>query len=158
MPCGENLARCLECGKSWIVGDCIPSTCPQCLCKKEGHQQIGGLPVCVRCGERLPWEKPTTTAEILALPMEPNDAGALTVREYLKALVAAVWRKGEGFSGKRPFGNSGWECDLLRALARGGAIRATFRKEDGYDWEECDIPAAQERRGRGLIAEAIAAL
>lgn len=99
-----------------------------------------------------------TAVEILALPMEPNDAGALTVREYLKALVAAVWRKGEGFSGKRPFGNSGWECDLLRALARGGAIKARFVKVDGYDWEECDITDAQERRGRGLIAEAIAAL
>lgn len=27
MPTGEHLARCLNCGKTWIVGDCIPAFC-----------------------------------------------------------------------------------------------------------------------------------
>ena len=52
--------------------------------------------------------------------MESNDAEAETVRAYLKALLYAVWSKGEGFSGKRPFGNSGWEYDLYAALEPAG--------------------------------------
>jgi hypothetical protein len=55
-------------------------------------------------------------AEILALPMGPNDADAENVREYLKALLTELWREGESFSGKRPFGNSGWERELLENI------------------------------------------
>lgn len=29
MPIGQHLARCLNCGKTWIVGDCIPSFCSE---------------------------------------------------------------------------------------------------------------------------------
>ena len=39
---------------------------------------------------------------ILMLTMQPNDANAATVREYLLALLKEVWREGEGFNGKRP--------------------------------------------------------
>lgn len=46
---------------------------------------------------------------ILDILMGENDAGALTVRDYLKALLRRLWLEQEGFSGKRPFGNSGWE-------------------------------------------------
>ncbi len=60
-------------------------------------------------------------AEILALPMGPNDAGVDTVRDYLKALLLRVWTEEEGFSGKRPFGNSGWKNEVYDALIRGGA-------------------------------------
>lgn len=52
--------------------------------------------------------------------MAPNDAYAATVREYLVALLAAVWDEGEGFDGKRPFGNSGWEGEVLEALDAAG--------------------------------------
>ena len=68
--------------------------------------------------------------KILDLEMEPNDAEATTIREYLKALLEAVWSEGEGFSGKRPFGNSSWEYDLYRALVKGGSINGKFAKPD----------------------------
>jgi hypothetical protein len=62
-----------------------------------------------------------TGEEILNLPMGENDAGAETIRDYLKRLIVEVWEHNEGFSGKRPFGNSGWEYELYRALIEGGA-------------------------------------
>lgn len=76
-------------------------------------------------------DKTPTALEILDTPMEPNDSGATTVRGYLIALLAAVWEHGEDFSGKRPFGNSGWTWDLYGALVKAGHIDGTF-DEDGY--------------------------
>lgn len=52
MPGGENLAHCFECGKSWIVGDCIPTICPECECKQRGHLPIRGAGICGRCAAR----------------------------------------------------------------------------------------------------------
>lgn len=72
-----------------------------------------------------------TGAEILALEMGDNDAGAKTVRGYLKELLTRLWEQGEGFSGKRPFGNSGWEHNLEVALVKGGAVQGAL-DEDGY--------------------------
>lgn len=93
-----------------------------------------------------------TPEQILALPLDPsNDAGAATVRDYLIQLLAEVWRHGEGFSGKRPFGNSGWEYDLYKPLATAGYIEATY-DEDGW-LELCD-----DKAGDALIATAITAL
>ena len=92
-----------------------------------------------------------TGAEILALPMEHNDAGATTMRAYLQALLSRLWEEGEGFGGKRPFGNSAWEYELYLALARAGAIPAEFH-EDG-DMLKFDEPLARE-----LIFRAIEAL
>lgn len=45
-----------------------------------------------------------------------NDAGAKTPREYFRKLLKALWEEGDSFSGKRPFGNSGWDSDLFDAL------------------------------------------
>jgi hypothetical protein len=73
--------------------------------------------------------KTVSPQEILALPMETNDAKAKTVRDYIVSLAAEVWREGEGFSGKRPFGNSDWEFDLYRSLIAAGLIDADA---DGY--------------------------
>lgn len=61
-----------------------------------------------------------TGEEILALPMGENDADAKTVKEYLKKLLETLWEEGEGFSGKRPFGNSGWEVELEHAVEAEG--------------------------------------
>lgn len=52
--------------------------------------------------------------DVLSFPMEDNDADAGTVGHYLYSLLWMVWQHGEGFSGKRPFGNSVWECDLYK--------------------------------------------
>ncbi len=70
-------------------------------------------------------------ATILALPMEENDSGATTVRGYLVALVRKVWEEDEGFSGKRPFGNSGWSSDLEKPLIVGGVVDGNL-DGDGY--------------------------
>lgn len=89
--------------------------------------------------------------EILALPMEPNDSGADTIAGYLRELLHQLFREGEGFSGKRPFGNSGWEHDLQCALVKGGAVEGTLDPEgfidtiDDFAFDDC-------------IAEAIDAL
>lgn len=60
---------------------------------------------------------------VLNCRMQPNDADAPTVGVYLMRLAQEVWREGEGFSGKRPFGNSGWEYEVELALATAGLIR-----------------------------------
>jgi hypothetical protein len=91
--------------------------------------------------------KPTPEA-VLALPMERNDAGAATVREYLVALAAGVWTVGEGFSGKRPFGNSGWHTEIHQALGAKGWIRCEL-DGDGY------VEDIDEAAGNELIAAAL---
>lgn len=94
-----------------------------------------------------------TPAEVLALPMDPNqnDAAASNIQEYLVALLKALWEEEEGFSGKRPLGNSGWQWDVYAALVKGGGIQGTFDSDgylDDFDGEE----AAR------VIAEAIGTL
>lgn len=92
-----------------------------------------------------------TPQQILDLPMENNDSGADTVRGYLVALLAEVWEHAESFSGKRPFGNSGWDWDLMLPLVKAGYITGKV-DEDGY-LDDCD-----DRAGQKLIAAAILAL
>lgn len=67
-----------------------------------------------------------------------SDAGDnLSVRDYLYELLKTLWYQGEGFSGKRPFGNSGWEYDLYAPLIKAGFIKGEL-DEDGYvmDFDE----------------------
>lgn len=92
-----------------------------------------------------------TPAEILDLPMESNDANAGTVREYLRALLLAAWEEGEGFSGKRPFGNSGWERELYLPLVKAGAVVGKL-DGDGY------IDEVDKKHAHALIVEAIKSL
>lgn len=91
--------------------------------------------------------KPTPAA-VLALPMERNDAGAATIREYLVALAKGVWVKGEDFSANRPFGNSGWHVEVHQALGAKGWIRYET-DGDGY------IEDVDEAAGNELIAAAL---
>jgi hypothetical protein len=100
--------------------------------------------------EVLPTTGDPSPADVLACPMDDNDAGADTIRAYLVALLAELWKQGEGFGGKRPFGNSGWEYELYGALAKAGYVKATF--DDGY-LDDVDIKA-----GDRLIAAAIESL
>ena len=46
--------------------------------------------------------------------------------------MTTLWEKGEGFSGKRPFGNSGWEYDIYRPLISGGFIPGKLDGEGYY--------------------------
>jgi hypothetical protein len=70
------------------------------------------------------------TSEILNLPMGENDSGAETIKGYLKELLSVLWNEGESFSGKRPFGNSGWEDDLYKPLIVAGVVDG-YLDEDG---------------------------
>jgi hypothetical protein len=61
-----------------------------------------------------------------------SDAGdGLTIRDYLHKLLLTLWEEGEGFSGKRPFGNSGWDFDLYIPLIKNGFIAGRLAA-DGY--------------------------
>lgn len=79
---------------------------------------------------------------VLDLPMQANDADAATVRDYMKALLLTLLAEGEGFSGKRPFGNSGWDWDMHIPLVKAGLVRGTI-DDDGYI-EEHDSEKADE--------------
>jgi hypothetical protein len=85
----------------------------------------------------------TTPQQILDLPMNPasNDAGASTVREYLARLVECVLFEGEGFSGKRPFGNSGWMYDFYQPLVVAGLVDGEI---DEYGYIKVDRRQADE--------------
>jgi hypothetical protein len=91
---------------------------------------------------------------ILDLAMEENDADATTIRDYLKELLVMVWEKDESFSGKRPFGNSGWKYDIYRTLATHKLIEAEI-DEDG---DVIDIQRSEYTKADQLILEAIASL
>ena len=72
-----------------------------------------------------------------------SDAGdGRTVRGYLHALLATLWAEQEGFSGKRPFGNSGWHLELYKPLMAAGFIAGTV-DHDGNP-EEFDRKAAHQ--------------
>lgn len=70
--------------------------------------------------------------DALFLPMHSNDAGAKTVADYLKKLLRALVIEQEGFSGKRPFGNSGWISDLAYPLVKAKYIKGKIYSEDEY--------------------------
>lgn len=85
--------------------------------------------------------KTLTNAEILALPMPENDASAPTIGAFLVALLHKLWYEQDGFSGKRPFGNGGWDTEVIIALVNAETLEGSF-DEDGcietYDQGELD--------------------
>ena len=83
-----------------------------------------------------------TPEQVLSCPMGDNDAGADTIGEYLVGLLSALWIEGAGFSGKRPFGNSDWDGDIIVALVRAGYVQGEI-DEDGY-LDAYDEPAVNE--------------
>ena len=79
----------------------------------------------------------------------------VTVRQYLQKLLLALWIEGEGFSGKRPFGNGGWQRELAVPLVAGKFIRGKLHEDpeerdgvgrgyaDGYSAEAYDKAVIQ---------------
>lgn len=55
--------------------------------------------------------------------------GCLTLRTFFVELARRVINEDEGFSGKRPFGNSGWQGYIAQTLIEVGLID----KESEYD-------------------------
>ena len=90
--------------------------------------------------------------EIMKLPMGENDAKANTIGEYLIQLLATLWDEQDGFSGKRPFGNSGWEYDLYVPLVKANIISGDIDEEYG------DILSLDEKAGHKIIADLIQSL
>lgn len=58
-----------------------------------------------------------------------GDLGEVPLRYYLGKLLYKIWIDGESFSGKRPFGNSGWDVDVARALCKTGVVPGS-----GWKW------------------------
>lgn len=80
---------------------------------------------------------------ILNVPID-----GVTLKEYLRRLLYTLWTEGEGFSGKRPFGNGGWQFDVYKALVENSYIKGEI-DEDGY-LIDCD-----EDAGKKLVIWAI---
>ena len=55
----------------------------------------------------------------------------ISIEDYLKELLTLVWQEKECFSGKRPFGNSGWEYDIEEVLVKNKIVKGNF-DGDGY--------------------------
>lgn len=95
-----------------------------------------------------------TVLAALNTQFEHQDVGILTYREFFRACMLRLWVEGEGFSGKRPFGNSGWENDLYIGLAAAGYIDGKLVEED-EDYVEWDY---DQEAGDALIEQMIEAL
>lgn len=96
---------------------------------------------------------------VLDFPMQENDSGADTIKGYLKALLLTLWKEEEGFSGKRPFGNSGWQNEVALALVKGKFIKGRIHTEmeDGEVTYE-SLEDADYSELNKLIRQAIATL
>ena len=100
-------------------------------------------------------EKTLETNQELLLALEirfDSDAGDnLTIREYLETLLSTLWDEQEGFSGKRPFGNSGWEYDLYNPLIKASRIKGKL-DENGHIEEVEEVEAKEYVRKLILAA------
>lgn len=87
-----------------------------------------------------------TLDKLLAHTFTPHDIGdEMTVREYLSKLLQGILRQGESFSGKRPFGNSGWEHNLVVPAIQCGALNGELVGIDddieGAGWKSDEYDA-----------------
>lgn len=76
----------------------------------------------------------------------------ITIREYLHKLLETLWIEGEGFSSKRPFGNSGWENDLIIPLVKAGFVEG---KLSYFDDEDALYLDSFNQDGYGFISDLI---
>jgi hypothetical protein len=84
--------------------------------------------------------------------MQPNDADAETIGDYLKQLLADLWIEEEGFNGKRPFGNSGWKHEIYGAMVKNAWVQGEWDYEEG--WLN-SISQEEEDKADALILDAI---
>lgn len=121
-----------------------------------GIEILGAIEVTVE-GRTVHSETEDLGARILDLPMQDNDAGASTVREYLCTLLAVLWDQQECFGGKKPFGNSGWHHELYEPLVTAGILPGELEtdedEEQGINWSTVDY-----QEGNRLVRLAIEAL
>lgn len=82
-------------------------------------------------------KQPTNNVLLDALNVQMSrEFEGMTVRDYLRSLLTELWDKREEFSGKRPFGNSGWEYDLYEPLVRDGFIEGLMAEGRIYEIDD----------------------
>lgn len=90
-----------------------------------------------------------TDQEILDYEFE-FDGKRTTLRSLFRDLLLTLWEEIDGFSGKRPFGNSDWCYGMVEPLITTGAIKGTVNRDaDGniedYDFKWSDANPVMER-------------
>lgn len=88
---------------------------------------------------------------ILEIKLKQNDASAETIGDYLKTLLIKLWSDEEEFSGKRPFGNSGWQWTIYESLIENNIINGEL-DEDGFI---STLSVDERKKADSLILEAI---
>lgn len=87
-----------------------------------------------------------------ALTFFSHDLGeTISIHDYLIRLLSTLWHEQDEFSGKRPFGNSGWNYDLLACLIAHKIIPGEL------DDEGC-VMEVDEEQGDTIIREYIKTL
>lgn len=102
-----------------------------------------------------PNAKPTFTSAQVAAALETrflsNDLHKrVSLRQYFKAQLSALWRESDSFSGKRPLGNSGWDWEIAIVLIKHGFIKGEFDRNGDLE----SYPAEAD----AFIAACIAAM
>lgn len=77
-----------------------------------------------------------------------SDVGRSSFLNYFKTLLRTLWKEEEGFSGKRPFGNSGWKFSVYKGLIEHNLIPGEI-DEDGF------VAQVDEEAADKLICELI---
>ena len=62
----------------------------------------------------------------------------ISFRQYFEKLLLTLWEENEGFSGKRPFGNSSWEYDLYIGLIKNNLVEGALDKDGCVDELDTD--------------------
>lgn len=62
--------------------------------------------------------------DVLNIKFNSNDLGEISIKGYLLSLLKELWVKKDRFSGKRPFGDGGWEYELYKVLVLNNVIKA----------------------------------
>lgn len=87
----------------------------------------------------------------LALRFDSDAGRDLTIREWLISLLTRVWIEQDEFSGKRPWGNSGWDYDVYLPLIKAGLVSGEVGGEDEGEW----LDDVDSDTGRALVAAMI---
>jgi hypothetical protein len=116
-------------------------------------EQIKNAPL-ILCSCDSMIEKVETTHDngIGSLEFYCNDLDKkISIHDYLIELLKTLWEEQDEFSGKRPFGNSGWDYDLIGCLIANNIIEG---KLDEYGY----VIEGDTHKGYALIKEYIESL
>lgn len=84
---------------------------------------------------------PEKIEKLLDMEIDTYDFDSITFREWIKAVLKTFFYEEHCFDGKRPFGSSGWTCDIEQHLAYldpSVIDKVTYHNDEGKT-EEVDI-------------------